>query len=395
MKVNWKTLLAALLALTLSLGGCQSANKEEKPVQQEVQAETASQDWKDMQPIGQMELKYATQFTADYYEGGLSLVTIADQDRFLVVPEQGTVPENLEENIVVLQQPLDKIYLVATSAMDLFRELDSIGNIRLSGTKEKDWYIPEAVEAMDEGEMLYAGKYSSPDYELILSEGCNLAVESTMVYHNPEVKEQLEGLGIPVLVERSSYESDPLGRMEWLKLYGLLLGKSEEAENAFRQETQKVEEVLGQEQTGKTVSFFYITSNGAANIRKSGDYVAKMIQMAGGEYIFSDLSSPENALSTMNMQMEDFYAGAKDADFLIYNSAIDGELQTIDQLLEKSSLLADFKAVKEGNAWCTGKNLFQESMGLGGLIVDMHRMMTEGADAPDQLTYLHRLKAEK
>ena len=395
MKVNWKTLLAALMALTLSLGGCQSANKEEKPVQQEVQAETASQDWTDMQPIGQMELKYATQFTADYYEGGLSLVTIADQDRFLVVPEQGTVPENLEENIVVLQQPLDKIYLVATSAMDLFRELDSIGNIRLSGTKEKDWYIPEAVEAMDEGEMLYAGKYSSPDYELILSEGCNLAVESTMVYHNPEVKEQLEGLGIPVLVERSSYESDPLGRMEWLKLYGLLLGKSEEAENAFRQETQKVEEVLGQEQTGKTVSFFYITSNGAANIRKSGDYVAKMIQMAGGEYIFSDLSSPENALSTMNMQMEDFYAGAKDADFLIYNSAIDGELQTIDQLLEKSSLLADFKAVKEGNAWCTGKNLFQESMGLGGLIVDMHRMMTEGADAPDQLTYLHRLKAEK
>ena len=67
---------------------------------------------------------------------------------------------------------------------------------------------------MEEGDILYAGKYSAPDYELILDEGCNLAIENTMIYHNPEVKEKLEELGIPVLVERSSYESHPLGRLE-------------------------------------------------------------------------------------------------------------------------------------------------------------------------------------
>lgn len=46
------------------------------------------------------------------------------------------------------------------------------------------------------------------------------------------------------------------------------------------------------------------------------------------------------------MQMEEFYATAKDADYLIYNSTIDGELQTVDQLLGKCDLLKDFKAVK-------------------------------------------------
>ena len=46
-----------------------------------------------------------------------------------------------------------------------------------------------------------------------------------MIYHSPEVKEQLEKLGVPVLVERSSYEQDPLGRMEWVKVYGALVGK--------------------------------------------------------------------------------------------------------------------------------------------------------------------------
>ena len=63
---------------------------------------------------------------------------------------------------------------------------------------------------------------------------CDLAIESTMIYHNPEVKEKLEQLGIPVLVERSSYESHPLGRTEWMKLYAVLLGKEEAAETAFR-----------------------------------------------------------------------------------------------------------------------------------------------------------------
>ena len=48
-----------------------------------------------------------------------------------------------------------------------------------------------------------------------------------MIYHTPEVKERLEEFGIPVLVERSSYESHPLGRVEWIKLYGVLLGKEE------------------------------------------------------------------------------------------------------------------------------------------------------------------------
>lgn len=62
--------------------------------------------------------------------------------------------------------------------------------------------------------------YSAPDYELILSKNCDLAIESTMIYHKPEVKEKLEQFGIPVLVEHSSYESHPLGRTEWLKLYG-------------------------------------------------------------------------------------------------------------------------------------------------------------------------------
>ena len=130
-----------------------------------------------------------------------------------------------------------------------------------------------------------------------------------------------------------------------------------------------------------------MTGAGAVNVRTSGDDVVKMIETAGGTYVFSDLSSG-SALSTVNMTMESFYAGAKDADVLIYNSTIDGEIDSIDELLDKSPLFADFKAVKSGDVWCTGKNLFQEPMGIGTLINDLYRVLS---GTEDGLIYLHKL----
>ena len=240
--------------------------------------------------------------------------------------------------------------------------------------------------------MIYAGKYNAPDYELILSKSCDLAIESTMIHHAPEVKEQLEQLGIPVLVERSSYESHPLGRMEWLKLYGVLLGKEELAKELFDEQLKQLGNLDAGKPLGRTVAFFYISSNGYVNVRKSSDYVAKIIEMAGGSYVPDNLMENENALSTMNMQMEAFYASVKDADYLIYNSTIDGELKSLNELLAKSSLLADFKAVKEGNVWCTEKNLFQETMGLGDMILDIRRILTEENPDPAEMVYLYRLE---
>ena len=341
-----------------------------------------------------MELEYATQFAVDYYQDDYAMITIAQEGSYLVVPEGKEAPEGLDKEIKVLQQPLDHIYLVATSSMDLFRAIDGIGNITLSGTDANGWYIEEAKEAMENGNIQYAGKYSAPDYELILANGCDLAIESTMIYHSPDVREKLEEFGIPVLVEHSSYESDPLGRMEWLKLYAVLLDKEEEADAYFQSQTDMLTDVLGAENTEKTVAFFSINSNGYVTVRKTGDYISKMIELAGGRYIFQNLGD-DNALSTMNMQMEDFYAGACDADYIIYNSAIESELHSLDELLEKSSLLADFKAVKEGNVWCTEKSLFQETTGIATMISDMHTMLT--SDDPDlsQLTYMYRLTDTK
>ncbi len=61
--------------------------------------------------------------------------------------------------------------------------------------------------------------------------------------------------------------------------------------------------------------------------------------------------------------MEAFYAKAKQADVLIYSSTIDGELQTMEEPLEKSPVLSDCKAVKEGRSGVRGKICFRRVWG--------------------------------
>ena len=336
-------------------------------------------------------LQYAKQFTVDECTGGYELITIADS-QYLVVPQGAAVPEDLPQGTTVLQQPIKNIYLVSTSAMDPIISLGALDSIALSGTKADGWYLPEAKAAMQAGQIAYAGKYSAPDYETILASGCGLAIENTMIYHTPEVKEQLEKFDIPVLVERSSYETDPLARMEWVKLYGILLGKQQEAEQLFDTQVQRVAPLENQQPTGKTVAFFSITSNNLVTVRKGGDYVARMIEMAGGSYVFADLTDNGNNLATINLSLEDFYAGAKDADVLLYNSTIEGSIASTEQLVEKCPLLAQFKAVQNGNVWCTAQSLFQQSMELPDLILDMNRVFTEGTPADSELTFLTHVK---
>lgn len=338
-----------------------------------------------------MELAYAENFAVDYYAGGYTMLTTTiDGQRFLIVPEGEEIPENLEEDIVVLERPVENLYLVASAVMDMFSELDGLDAIAFSGQKEENWYIEEAREAMAAGDILYAGKYSKPDYELIVSEGCSLAIENTMIFHAPEVVEKLEDFGIPVMIEYSSYESHPLGRVEWIKFFGALLGKEEEAGRIFKEQTEILSSVAAEEKTDKTVAFFYITSNGLVQVRQSSDYVPQMIELAGGSYLPENVGDPDTKRSTMNMQVEEFYNGAKEADFLIYNSSIDGGVSGVDELLDKCEVLADFKAVKEGNVWCTTNDMYQQSLSVGYLIEDIHAMLTGGEE--DDMHYLFRLE---
>lgn len=364
MKLIKKLIISAAAVFIIILSGCsESATIPEKHI--EINGLVFSE---------RVELTYAEQFAIDRYEKGYSVIHTMNGESFLLIPEGEKTPEGLAGNITVIEKPVDNIYLAATSAMGLFAELGQGEAVKFSGTKADDWYIDYAREAMENGAMLYAGKYREPDYEMLLKNKCSLSVQSTMIEHSPDVKDKLNELGISVFIDYSSYESHPLGRSEWIKVYGEMTDTSELADTLFSAQVNELE-AISENSTGKTAAFFYISASGQAVTRKSGDYVTKMIELAGGENVFKNLGS-DKAASSVTMEMEQFYSQAKNADFIIYNSTIGGEVATIDELVAKNELLADFKAVRSGNVWCTKENLFQETMKLGTVISDFNSIFT-------------------
>ncbi len=384
-----KKLLLLFLCACLMLSACGAAETDPQQTVEAPRETTQAAAFDSLLFETVMPLSYATGFTVSYSQEGYKLLTLGEDQTYLVVGETLPVPTGVPETVTVLQQPLDKIYLVATAAMDHFVKLNALDSIILSSQKKDSWYLPEARQAMEEGKIAYAGKYSAPDYETILASGCDLVIENAMIYHAPEVLEKLRGLGLPVLVELSSYESHPLGRMEWIKLFGALVNKEEEATAYFDNMMESLSPVLNQAPTGKTVSFFYITTSGGINVRRSSDYVSSAIRLAGCENIVFGEDQADLGTSTMTVQMEAFYEGARDADILIYNSIVEGELDSLDALLAKMPTLKDFKAVKEGNVWCLSKNFYQETMSLGEFILDVNNAATGSGG---QMRYLKRLQ---
>jgi len=393
--LKFKTLIISLI-LAVALAGCGGSAGGSGGAEADAEGSGMSTAWAEHH-TGAMDLKYADQFHVDYYDDGIAVVSVEDGLRYLVTEDEAGypswVPEEDAENMTVICAPAEAVYNAASSAMDLIDAAGALDSVKMTSTQAGDWGIEKISKLVEEGTIQYVGKYRAPDYEALLEGDVDLAIESTMIYHSPQIKEAIEELGIPVLVERSSYESDPLGRLEWIKLYGLLFGKADEASAFFDEAAAKVEGIdTSTVKEAPSVAFFSVNSNGSVVVRKPGDYVTKMIETAGGAYALDGITDEEdNALSTMNMQMEVFYDKAVDADILIYNSTIEGGLGSIDELRALSDKFDDFAAVKSGNVWCTDASTFQRTTGAADMIVEMNEIFA-GASDDSGLEYFHKLK---
>ena len=336
-----------------------------------------------------MQPEYADGFRIYYYQDDYKLIDIPNSGKYLIVPENGTKPEGLDENITVIFQPLDEVYLAATNAMSFFDRLGAIDVIKMSSLEADSWSLETASAAMKSGKMEFAGKYSEPDYEMMVAHDCDLALESTMILHTPEVQEMIEDLDIPVLIDRSSYESEVLGRIEWVKLYGALTNREAAAEEIFKEQKEIVDSLEDFENTGKTVAFFSVNSDRSVVVRKIQDIIPNMIEIAGAKYVPDNAEDPSTNSASMNMSMEEFYSKAVDADYIIYNGTIVGALSSVDDLLGKDPLFAEFKAVKEGNVWTVDKSWYQDTANVANLITDMNIMLTDGDQS--KLRYMKKI----
>jgi iron complex transport system substrate-binding protein len=260
------------------------------------------------------------------------------------------------------------------SLVDAIGGLDHIASV---GTDLKGWYLDNVITKMKAGEISFSGNYKAPDFETLTKAGVQLVIDTVRLAENPEVIAKYDELGIPWMIESSSKEGHPLGRVEWVKLFGTLIGMKEESDRYFSQQAEKVAQVKSADATGKTVAMVYMSSDGSKVFcRNGGDYMASMINLAGGEYIMKDLEPGKTG--TTSVTMEAFYAACKDADYLFYVNHVQ-KFKTLEDMVAFNPLFADLKAVKEGQVYITSPDFSQSTAAIAGIIADMHAVLSNAS----------------
>ena len=206
---------------------------------------------------------------------------------YLLVDKTKEIPANCPGGVVV-RVPLEKSAVFTTVHCSLIEELGAVNSI--SGICELEYITnPNIISLTQSGKIVDFGSSMSPDIEKIITVSPDAILLSP--FNNSGGHGGLDKLGIPIVECADYMESDPLGRAEWIKLYGMLFGKESEADSIFSKVTEtytKIEKEAQQE-TGSHPSLLYGLDNGGSWFIPGGkSYMAKMFASAGANYIFGE-----------------------------------------------------------------------------------------------------------
>lgn len=208
---------------------------------------------------------------------------------YLLVDKTKEIPAN-RPNGVVVRVPLEKSAVFTTVHCSLIEELGAVNSI--SGICELEYITnPNIISLTQSGKIVDFGSSMGPDIEKIITVSPDAILLSP--FNNSGGHGGLDKLGIPIVECADYMESDPLGRAEWIKLYGMLFGKESEADSIFSKVTETYTQIEkeAQQETGSHPSLLYGLDNGGSWFIPGGkSYMAKMFASAGANYIFGETS---------------------------------------------------------------------------------------------------------
>ena len=198
--------------------------------------------------------------------------------------------------------------------------------------------------------------------------------------------------------DQSSYESHPLGRTEWIKIYGEIFSMRDKSDAVFNGQVKILNETTSKinvpDAERKTVLIFYTTSTkDTFYVRNAADYVTELVNLGGGKQV-AEIGAGKSG--NTKMTQESFIEKCSQADYVLYNwtSGASGVKDESLQGLIDARLgdwFKDFKAYKEGNVWRTSNDFYQKMDKMGEMVADIYKMLY-GENVSDTLTYVNRLK---
>ena len=247
----------------------------------------------------------------------------------------GNMPEG-----TIVRTPLENAIVYSSVHNSLIAEIGGIESI--AGVCDIQYIKHPQIKAMyEKGSIADCGSSMSPDIEKIIDLNADAVLLSP--FENSGGYGRIESIGIPIIECADYMETSPLGRAEWMKFYGLLTGKEEEADSLFRKIEQ---EYLTLKQMTKDVPhrptvFTELKYSSAWYVPGGRSTMARMIDDAGADYIFSYTTES----GSVPMSFETVLDKGQKADFWLikYNQKQD---KTYSELKKDYSPYANFDAWK-------------------------------------------------
>jgi iron complex transport system substrate-binding protein len=260
---------------------------------------------------------------------------------YFLLPDSATIPEGIDPSMVI-RTPVSSVVCMSTTHVAMISRLGFTSTIKgVSGSG----YISdkELLSMISDGRVAETGYDSNINSELIAS----LEPDVMLVYgvgaESAGYLSKIRASGIPLLYISDYMETDPLARAEWIRVFGLLYQKENEADRIFENIAGEYE-LLKQEIAGRIdnepVVMAGLPYKDTWYISPGNSYIGKLISDAGGRYLWSDRQSE----SAIPMSLESVYVEAVKADIWI-NS---GSAETLDDIVSVDGRLRDLAPVERG-----------------------------------------------
>lgn len=261
---------------------------------------------------------------------------------YILIDKDAKMPNGLPQGTVI-RTPIDNAVVFSSVFAGILDELGEIGIVK--GVVDAGYFKhPVITDGLKSGKVADLGPASGPSLEKIAAQQPQAIFLS--IYDGMDVK-NIDKSGVPIIRMSDNFETDPLARAEWMKLFGVLTGKEDKADSIF-DNVEKEYSMLKEQAKKYTSKPSVLVENmyqGVWYLPGGASYQARIIEDAGGRYLWGD----DKSAGSLNLSFEEVLAKAHDADIWL--------LKLFGTGLDKKTLLGmdrrygGFKAVDKGGVY--------------------------------------------
>ena len=306
-------------------------------------------------------MRYAEQIQIDSCDGYWSVRVRNPWDTakilhtYILVEQGRELPDNLPSGTLV-RTPLRKSLIYSSVHCSLLVELDALDCI--GGVCDLQYiYHPAVRTRCAEGRIVDAGNAMSPDLEKVIDLHPDAVLLSP--FENSGGYGRIEKLGIPIIECADYMETSPLGRAEWMRFFGLLFGRKQQADSLFAEVEKRYASLKSLVDTVSVrPTVLSELRNGSAWYTPGGhSTIGRLYADAGAAYVWAD----DTRSGSVPLSFETVFDRGRNADFWLfkYNETVD---KTLSSLSAEYAPYAGFRAFQTGRVFAcnTGKVPFYE-----------------------------------